>query len=958
MTIVKVEKPKNYKQRSLRLAVVALSYFGVAWAFHGGAVNPFTNLIGGYDGYIHGFPSKVFASTFSSWNPYLQAGKFVYADVLYQSFYPPAFLILSILPKTFGFNLFLIVHYALCGLSLYLYLGSLRLTQYSALIGGLIFMLCGFVTAHKGHEMMICVAAWLPLTLYFIQRYAEAQRNMDLGLGAVSFSLGILAGFPQLTVYSGLLLVAYLPFCVAGSPLLRGWKTKLAHIAFAGAVILGIGVLLSCLPLFSVAETLPSWTRERISFEMFSQYSFELYALFTFFIPNLFGGVDPDIISYAPNPDWVEWYPYLGLLPIALALAGLAIWRTASRELRFWIPVTAAALLLSFGATTPIYRLLYYVPVYNLFRCAGRHLLEVNLGLSVIAAFGLDFLLKQPKTSGPDRALFVRRIVIRFSLLFGSAILVATILRSLAQGSFARFCPIPDSTVINPSYTFATAKPFILRNLSWSSPTMLMPLLFFGLTLGTLASLVWSRSRPVAMLAIPLLIVFDTFLASHQIYPNPSTLPLFQRSESPELAFLSARKFDSTHFRIFPLDFPSEVSGRRTIYPLLNLFYHLPVINDYGPFWLKRYQAVTGFNLDGAMPSENLQNYKILSLLGTRYLMAVSPESIRSVEQATLDGPEIDGESLVRPGADIWLAYGASKTNGNGFILKKPANEKASVIQTEIPLRPNNRYEISFLSQTDADLSETPCYIDLFALPSYFSAETTRLLFKLAHQPCRYRVVINSGPTAPARGFVRVYTQSVWPIEVRDLQVKELGGDNDKAFRFVTTTLNGVAIFENPNALPRFRFAHRVVPALSLDDAICQMRQPEFDPADQAIVEGIESGGVAAPGRLISERLEDTKMEWEVETSGRSFLVVADSFFPDWIATVDGNPATIYPVYGCLRGLWVPTSGRHHVEMRFAPRTLYAGLGATGIGLLFLGILFFRDRKALAPPKSYGSGER
>jgi hypothetical protein len=70
-----------------------------------------------------------------------------------KSFYPPSFLILSIFPNTFGFNIFLLVHYALAGLFMYLYLGSLRLTTYSAFVGGLIFMVSGFMTAHKGHEI-------------------------------------------------------------------------------------------------------------------------------------------------------------------------------------------------------------------------------------------------------------------------------------------------------------------------------------------------------------------------------------------------------------------------------------------------------------------------------------------------------------------------------------------------------------------------------------------------------------------------------------------------------------------------------------------------------------------------------------------------------------------------------------------------------------------------------------
>jgi uncharacterized membrane protein YfhO len=59
---------------------------------------------------------------------------------------------------------------------------------------------------------------------------------------------------------------------------------------------------------------------------------------------------------------------------------------------------------------------------------------------------------------------------------------------------------------------------------------------------------------------------------------------------------------------------------------------------------------------------------------------------------------------------------------------------------------------------------------------------------------------------------------------------------------------------------------------------------------------------------------------------------------------VDGRPTPIYAVYGCVRGVSIESAGRHHVEMSFVPRTLYAGLGCTGIGFLFLGILCFRER--------------
>jgi hypothetical protein len=143
------------------------------------AINPVTNLIGGGDGFIQGVASKTFVTAFSAWNPYVQSGKFVFADVLYQSFYPPHLILLSIFPNTFGFNLFLLTHYALASLFVYLYLGSIRLTQLLGIVGGLVFMMCGFMIAHQGHEYIICASVWLPLKLHFIHRYSERLRILE-----------------------------------------------------------------------------------------------------------------------------------------------------------------------------------------------------------------------------------------------------------------------------------------------------------------------------------------------------------------------------------------------------------------------------------------------------------------------------------------------------------------------------------------------------------------------------------------------------------------------------------------------------------------------------------------------------------------------------------------------------------------------------------------------------------
>jgi hypothetical protein len=801
-----------------RVAGFALLYFVIAWAFHAGNINPSTQLIGGGDGFIQGFPSKLFSTSFSPWNPSVQAGKYVYADVLYQSFYPPNLIILSLLPNTLGFNLYLLVHYAFAGLFMYLYLSSLRLTTYSAFVGGLSFMVCGFLCAHKGHEYIICSAVWLPLALYFVQRYAERQRLLSIGGAAIPLSLSILAGFPQITLYSSVLILAYLTFTIFHSERLHGWNVKLAHALCATFLLLFLTGLLGCLPVFAVAETLPYLTRDRLTYEMFTSDSFPPWQLLTFLIPNLFGGVNRHVPMYGPATTVfaAEVYPYIGMLPLAFAVGCFSIRRAAGFQAKFWIGTTIVALVLAFGGMTPVYRLLFYIPIYNLFRVPARHLFEVDFALSVLAALGLDYFLRQFRLTA--RPFYIRSILIVVSLIFGSSLLLAAIFRSFTAGLFSRLIPIPDSAVLNYYYHLGDVREVIARNLSWQNATILLPVLFFAAA-GTIVVLAPRTGRKMALLiAIPIVVLADSFLASYRMYDNPSTDSLYSRTSRPELDFVESKNFDRAHYRIFPVDFDLGSTARLTStyhllktypYPLLNMFNGLSVINDYGPFWLKRYQAVTRFGAGGTMQAANFQNRKMLSILGTRYLMVLSPESKRSIEESNV--------------------------------------------------------------QFEAD-----------------------------------------GTT--------------------------------NTFYFVATTINGITIYENPQALPRFRFAKRIIPAQDLGDALTLMNDPRFDPANDAIVEGLPKEELLANGKIVSEQIANTWLKFDIETEGRSFLIVADSFFPGWTASVDGKATSVLPVYGCVRGISIESAGKHHVEFRFVPKTLFAGLLCTGFGILLLGIFWLAER--------------
>ncbi len=68
-----------------------------------------------------------------------------------------------------------------------------------------------------------------------------------------------------------------------------------------------------------------------------------------------------------------------------------------------------------------------------------------------------------------------------------------------------------------------------------------------------------------------------------------------------------------------------------------------------------------------------------------------------------------------------------------------------------------------------------------------------------------------------------------------------------------------------------------------------------------------------------------------------ALLILADTFYPGWQATVDGDPAPIYRTNVLLRGVPVP-AGEHEVVFRYAPASWRQGLlfSAAGGVLLLL----------------------
>jgi membrane protein YfhO len=119
-------------------------------------------------------------------------------------------------------------------------------------------------------------------------------------------------------------------------------------------------------------------------------------------------------------------------------------------------------------------------------------------------------------------------------------------------------------------------------------------------------------------------------------------------------------------------------------------------------------------------------------------------------------------------------------------------------------------------------------------------------------------------------------------------------------------------------------------------------------------IPGVPGASGASPGPAGRARIRTYEPERVVvDTDGarRSILVLTDSWYPGWKATVDGKDASVHRVDYVVRGVAVP-AGRHRVEFRYAPVSWRVGWIVSllaGVLIVVTAVVGWRRRAAGAP---------
>ncbi|MGH9257313.1 MAG: hypothetical protein ACRD3C_22365 [Vicinamibacterales bacterium] len=574
--------------RDLRAFALALLFYGAFYCaffyqsfLSGNYIAPSDSLDFGVAAYL---------SSPALWTQGMYSGYPIAADPQSLTWYPVLHLFRL---AGLDWNVFLISAYVVASATCFLLVRRLTRSNLAGAFSGCAYGFSGVMLAHIGHFNQIHAAAWVPIALYGLQLVREGHHRTGTAVAAAGFALMWLAGHPQVPVYTAYLSAAL----VLGGLLIDRPQPRVvrARVGWsAAAIALGLGLAaIAVLPMVELGELS---RRSESNWELYISKALPPWQLLGMAVPLAFGGFWHEgeiVVPYFGAGAPVEYAAYVGLLPLALALAAPFVLSHDRREARLWLAITIVAMLLCLGAVTPVGTLFFYVPGYASFRVPARHLFVVALCLSVASGLAFAELTRRRDAWSAVAAGIVATVV-----------LAAVALVALAWRT-------PDLRAL------------VSGNRRYAEWALIWPLVLSGLLIGSaLLAKVTARGRAA-------LLAFATLFVAFQVV---DLAMLHYRMPGQRFAYADVVRAEAIpHPSVVALRNELRRSGERVLatdgsknpflLPNLTRPWDVPAASGSGSLGIERYLDVLGMGGPGDVYPETLSTagHRGLDLFSIRY---------------------------------------------------------------------------------------------------------------------------------------------------------------------------------------------------------------------------------------------------------------------------------------------------------------------------------------------------
>jgi hypothetical protein len=208
-------------------------------------------------------------------------------------------------------------------------------------------------------------------------------------------------------------------------------------------------------------------------------------------------------------------------------------------------------------------------------------------------------------------------------------------------------------------------------------------------------------------------------------------------------------------------------------------------------------------------------------------------------------------------------------------------------------------------------------------------------------EPANHITLASSVPDPRSSAYdVLAARYVIAPTELNDF------GDGERPLTLLAQ--EGAAwVYERARPLPVARLVYELEVITESAKAVQRVHEPDFNPASTAIVSADPNCNVGpAPQEGgTAEILENTAGHWLVKTESETgaLLVLAETAYPGWGASIDGRPVELHTAYTTLKAVCVPP-GTHEVLLTYTPTVYMIGGIVTIAGLLLLlaAVYFYR----------------